>query len=199
MVIQTPLSFPFPHISFYHHPTWEMPLFNSLNQTTNVEPLLFPNFLYPYQIPDALMNQVNQQETMPNASTSPGESPPLHKQDRELRCNNEPNSEGSVHSEEGKDIELQPPTLIRSMNVIIWNGRGCNGEDFRRRFRALLDWHKAPLVVLVETKMQDHQPLLDDFTFNNMIQLPENGNSRGLAVLWDDTLLELDDIATIGQ
>ncbi|KAK4719067.1 hypothetical protein R3W88_017405 [Solanum pinnatisectum] len=85
------------------------------------------------------------------------------------------------------------------MNIIIWNCRGCNGEDFRRSFRALLDWYKPLLVAFVETKMQDHQTILDDFTFNNMIQVPVNGNFGCLAALWDDSILELDEIATTRQ
>ncbi|KAK6789820.1 hypothetical protein RDI58_013620 [Solanum bulbocastanum] len=99
----------------------------------------------------------------------------------------------------GMNPIVPPSPLIRSMNIIIWNCRGCNGDDFKRSFRALLDWHKPTLVALVETKMQDHQTLLDDFTFNNMNQVPTNGNYGGLTILWDDTILVLDDIATTGQ
>lgn len=80
MVLQPPLSFPFPQIPFYHHPTCEMPLFNPFNQVSNVEPLFFPAFLYPYQIPETMLNQVNQQETAPTFTTvihtNPRESPP---------------------------------------------------------------------------------------------------------------------------
>ena len=54
-------------------------------------------------------------------------------------------------------------------------------------------------MALVETKMQDHQPLQDNFDFNNLIQVPAIGNSGGLAVLWDDAILELDDIAATCQ
>ncbi|KAH0632709.1 hypothetical protein KY284_035504 [Solanum tuberosum] len=89
--------------------------------------------------------------------------------------------------------------INKSMNLIVWNRRGCNEDDFRRNFRSLIDWHKPPLVALVETKMQDHQPLLDNFPFNTMIQVPANGNSGGLVMLWDNKIVELDNIATTGQ
>lgn len=56
--------------------------------------------------------------------------------------------------------------MNNSMNFIIWNCRGGNGLEFRRNFRSLLDWHRPPLVALLETKMQDHQTLLEDFDFN---------------------------------
>ncbi|KAH0765497.1 hypothetical protein KY285_001368 [Solanum tuberosum] len=87
----------------------------------------------------------------------------------------------------------------RAINIIIWNCRGCNGDDFRRNFRSLIDWHKPPLVALVETKMQDHQPLLDNFPYTNMIQVPSIGSSGGLAILWDNTVFELEEISTSGQ
>jgi len=87
----------------------------------------------------------------------------------------------------------------RSMNIIVWNCRGCNDPDFRRNFRSLLDWHKPLVVALLETKMQDHQPLLENVSFNKMIEVLVVGNSSGIVVLWDDNFLELDEIATIAQ
>ncbi|KAH0635699.1 hypothetical protein KY289_035614 [Solanum tuberosum] len=39
--LQPPLSFPFPQIPFYHHPTWEMHLFNPFSRPTNMEPIIF--------------------------------------------------------------------------------------------------------------------------------------------------------------
>lgn len=47
--------------------------------------------------------------------------------------------------------------------------------------------------------MQDHQTLRDNFSFNNMIQVPTVANSGGLAMLWDDDIVELDDVATTVQ
>ncbi|KAG5584575.1 hypothetical protein H5410_045009 [Solanum commersonii] len=94
---------------------------------------------------------------------------------------------------------LTPPNLNRSMNFIVWNCRGGNGPDFRRNFRSLLDCHKPPIVALLETKMQNHQVLLDDFPFNKMIEVPVVGDSGGIVVLWDDNLVELDEIAITEQ
>lgn len=47
--------------------------------------------------------------------------------------------------------------------------------------------------------MSDHQSLLDNFPLNNILQVPASSNSGALVMLWDDKILELDDIATIGQ
>lgn len=63
----------------------------------------------------------------------------------------------------------------------------------------MIDWHKPSLVALLETKMQCHQALLEDFSFNRMIEVSANGNSRGIVVLWDDNFLKLDDTATTAQ
>lgn len=84
------------------------------------------------------------------------------------------------------------------MNYIIWNCREGNGVNFRRNFQSLLDWHKPPLVAL-ETKMQDHQSLLDEFNFNNMIQVLARGNWGGIVLLWEDSQLEVDEIMITNQ
>lgn len=47
--------------------------------------------------------------------------------------------------------------------------------------------------------MQDNQLLLNDFLFNRIIGVPTVGNAGGLAVMWDDSILELDEIATTDQ
>lgn len=85
------------------------------------------------------------------------------------------------------------------MNLIAWNYMGFNVDNFRRNFGALIDYHKPYLVALVETKMQDYISLHNKFPFNNMIQVLANSNSGGLVRLWDDEILELDDITTKGQ
>lgn len=56
-----------------------------------------------------------------------------------------------------------------------------------------------PLVALLETKMQEHQALLDVFNFNNMIQVHTTGNSGGLVLLWDDTQIDVEEITTSNQ
>lgn len=95
--------------------------------------------------------------------------------------------------------EAPSQPLYNSMNFIIWNCRGGSGANIRHNFRSLLDWHRPPIVALLETKMQDHQPLLDDLNFNNMIQVPTVGNSEGIILLWEDSQLDMDEITTTNQ
>lgn len=47
--------------------------------------------------------------------------------------------------------------------------------------------------------MTTYQLLLDNFPFDRMIEVPAEGQSGGLVVLWDDSILELDDITTTRQ
>lgn len=47
--------------------------------------------------------------------------------------------------------------------------------------------------------MQELEPLRHNFTITRIIQVSSIENSRGLVILWDDGLLELDGIATAGQ
>lgn len=47
----------------------------------------------------------------------------------------------------------------------------------------MVDWHKSPLVALIETKIQDHSVLLNNFPFNRIIEVLEIGNAGGLLVL----------------
>lgn len=91
------------------------------------------------------------------------------------------------------------PSHEQIYELVVWNCRGGNGADFIRNFRALLDQHRPLLVALLETKLQSHQGLIDDFPFNQMIEIPKIGNSGGLVVLWDNNMLELDEIATTKQ
>lgn len=96
-------------------------------------------------------------------------------------------------------IVLNPTPTLGLMNLIIWNCRGFNRAEFRRNFRALIDWHKPPIVTLLETKTQSHQALLDEFYFSNMLGVVSGGNSGGIVILWDDTVLEFDEIITTNQ
>lgn len=74
---------------------------------------------------------------------------------------------------------------IGPMNLIIWNCRGYNGTDFRRNFSSIGRLVQITLVALIETKMQNHQVLLDDFSFTNMIEISSVENFSGMVILWD--------------
>lgn len=44
---------------------------------------------------------------------------------------------------------INPPHRNQAMNLIIWNYRGANGQEFWRNFRSLDDWHKPTFVALL--------------------------------------------------
>lgn len=84
-------------------------------------------------------------------------------------------------------------------NFVIWNCRGSNNSDFRRNFGFMLDYHKPCLVALLETKMENHQTLRDDFLFTDMIEVPANGRSGGIVFLWSSRLITVDRITVTSQ
>ncbi|OIT30136.1 hypothetical protein A4A49_57266, partial [Nicotiana attenuata] len=79
-----------------------------------------------------------------------------------------------------------------SMNMIIWNCQGASSAEFRRAFRAILDYHRPRIVALLETKMEDHHILVHDFGYSSLIQMPANGNSGGIVLMWNngDTIVD---------
>ncbi|XP_019260909.1 PREDICTED: uncharacterized protein LOC109238879 [Nicotiana attenuata] len=77
--------------------------------------------------------------------------------------------------------------MFNPTNFIIWNIRGGNNEDFRRNFRDLIDTHRPCMVTLLETRMQSHAPLLHEFGFSELIEVPADGQAGGMVLLWDHT------------
>lgn len=72
------------------------------------------------------------------------------------------------------------------MNFLVWNCRGSHNPEFRRHFRSLIDNHRPVLAILLETHMNDHTRLCDDFNFTHMLQVLANGLIGGLVVLWKE-------------
>lgn len=77
------------------------------------------------------------------------------------------------------------------MNFLVWNCRGSHNLEFHRHFRSLLDNHRPVLAILLETHMQDHTRLRDDFNFTNMSQVSSNGLVGGLLVLWNEASINV--------
>nr|XP_016471037.1 PREDICTED: uncharacterized protein LOC107793238 [Nicotiana tabacum] len=96
--------------------------------------------------------------------------------------------------------DLDIPTNPNSkMNLIVWNCRGSNNMEFRRQFRSLLDNYKPALVALLETRMHDHTVLKNDFNFSNLAQVEAQSMSRGMALLWNDDLVHVDELTITSQ
>lgn len=80
------------------------------------------------------------------------------------------------------------------MNLLIWNCRDSHNAEFRRHFSFLLDNHRPVLAVFLETHMQDHSILRDDFQFTNMFQVAANGLIGGLVVLCNNNLINVEEL-----
>lgn len=89
--------------------------------------------------------------------------------------------------------------MIRSTRIIFWNVRGANNDDFRRNFMDLVDTHRPCLVALLETRMRAHGPLLNDFNFTEMIEVPAEGQAGGIAILYDHNLVIVNNFTRRGQ
>ncbi|XP_075088128.1 uncharacterized protein LOC142170188 [Nicotiana tabacum] len=85
------------------------------------------------------------------------------------------------------------------VNFIIWNIRGGNNDAFRVNFREMIDTHKPSVVTLVETRMEIHVSLLNDFPFTQMIEVPTEGQSGGMVILWKSDVVTVKDFVRRNQ
>lgn len=101
-------------------------------------------------------------------------------------------------------IQITPPNnnhlpMNRPINLVVWNIHGANNEEFKRNFRDLINTHNPCMVALLETKMADHTSLYDEFHFSEMLQVPAIGHARGIAILWFDNLVTINQISNSHQ
>lgn len=87
----------------------------------------------------------------------------------------------------------QPQThfMNHARTIIIWIIRGGNNDDYKRNFRDLINSHHPCMVTLLETRMSSHGCLMNEFGFSDMIEVPDEGQSGGLVVLWDTNLVNV--------
>lgn len=74
--------------------------------------------------------------------------------------------------------------MNRPTRFFIWNIMGANNDNFRRNFRELINTYNPCMAALLETRMESHTALRDDFNFSDMIEGPAQGRSGGLVILW---------------
>lgn len=55
------------------------------------------------------------------------------------------------------------------------------------------------MVALLETRMSSHLPLKDGFNFSNMLEVPAQGQSRGIVILWDNNIINMTLISCSNQ
>ncbi|KAH0635688.1 hypothetical protein KY289_035603 [Solanum tuberosum] len=202
---ESPLNYQFPIMPFFHIPTWESSLPNPHQILSLMESQTFHLVFQNLQDMDPFFHHWMMQGSAQGYPFSPSITPlgSMGSTRSQVPNNIETTSQlplplnlVPIQSVNSNTQEIEEAlALIRETGTQI----GGNGPDFRRNFRSLLDCHKPPLVALLETKMQNHQVLLDDFPFNKMIEVPVVGNSGGIVILWDDNLVELDEIAITEQ
>ncbi|XP_019238156.1 PREDICTED: uncharacterized protein LOC109218258 [Nicotiana attenuata] len=63
----------------------------------------------------------------------------------------------------------------------------------------MLNYYRPPLVVLLETHLQDHAVLRDDFDFSNLSQAPAEGQVGGIVILWNASIITISEVAVTNQ
>lgn len=92
---------------------------------------------------------------------------------------------------ENGDLHNWNLMMNRPINFIIWNIRGGNNDNFRLNFIELVNYHHPCMVTLLETRIDNHMSLLNPFGFTDIIEIPAEGQSGGMIILWNHTLVNV--------
>ncbi|XP_019265527.1 PREDICTED: uncharacterized protein LOC109243087 [Nicotiana attenuata] len=103
--------------------------------------------------------------------------------------------QGSKSTQEG--THQSPPTPM--MNYILWNVRGGNNAEFKWHCLEMVKMHKPAMLVLLETKMADHQTLAQQLQFDMIIQSPTIGPFGGIVLMWKEEFVAVEEVATTPQ
>lgn len=79
-------------------------------------------------------------------------------------------------------------------SFIVWNTRGANSDDFKRNFKELIRSHSPCIVALLETKMENHINLKDEFGFDDYYEVPAQGRYGGIVLFWISSMITLNRI-----
>lgn len=77
------------------------------------------------------------------------------------------------------------------MNILMWNCRGADNQDFIHAFKDMIAYHKPTIVILTETKLAGSRALstVETLGFPNHAHTDAKGNSGGIFVLWTNDIL----------
>ncbi|KAK4708677.1 hypothetical protein R3W88_029602 [Solanum pinnatisectum] len=78
-----------------------------------------------------------------------------------------------------------------SMKILLWNCSGARYVDFKRNLQALIDLNNPTILALTETKMEDHDNLLQTLEYTVVIQVPGWGYSGGIALFWKSSKITI--------
>lgn len=81
--------------------------------------------------------------------------------------------------------------MNKSTSFVIWNIRGTNNDNFRRE---LIHTHSPYMVVLLKTRIKVHATSRDEFNFSDMVEVPDQGWSGGLIILWLDNFVAINSL-----
>ncbi|KAH0781846.1 hypothetical protein KY290_001444 [Solanum tuberosum] len=70
-----------------------------------------------------------------------------------------------------------------TMKMLLWNCRGAHNSNFMNNMRALIEWNNPTILSLTETRMEDHDNLLQALDFTDVIQIPAIGYLGGITIL----------------
>ncbi|KAH0686312.1 hypothetical protein KY289_017066 [Solanum tuberosum] len=71
-----------------------------------------------------------------------------------------------------------------SMKILLWNYRGANNANFMKNMCTLMEFHNPTILTLTETRMEDHNKILQALDFTDVIQVPASAYSGGISLLW---------------
>ncbi|KAK6793607.1 hypothetical protein RDI58_007060 [Solanum bulbocastanum] len=58
------------------------------------------------------------------------------------------------------------------MKILMWNCRESHNANFMSNLRTLLEWNNPCVLALTETRMEDHDRILQSLDFTDVIQVP---------------------------
>ncbi|KAH0769051.1 hypothetical protein KY290_013032 [Solanum tuberosum] len=78
------------------------------------------------------------------------------------------------------------------MKIFLWNCRGANNAKFMNNTRALIYSHNPTILALAETRMEDHDKILQALDYTDVIQVLAFGYSGGIALLWRNSEINVE-------
>lgn len=78
-----------------------------------------------------------------------------------------------------QSIPINKPT-----SFVVWNIRGANNDVFKRNVYELLHTHRSCMVALLETRMENHERLKEEFHFDDFLEIAAQGRACGVVLIW---------------
>ncbi|KAH0761310.1 hypothetical protein KY290_017383 [Solanum tuberosum] len=86
-----------------------------------------------------------------------------------------------------------------SMKIFLWNCRGANSATFMSNLRTLIEINNHSILVLTETRMEDHDKIFQALDYTDVLQVPAVGYLGGISLLWRNTEATVEPLVIIDQ